>query len=650
MVYLFMRRMFKTYLFVIVFFLGVKIADAQLPADELNALKIKHPESSAVSTIRSEQVFITMKDDEPDVKTIHRREIMFLTEKGSEHGGVYVPSSSFFEASDLKATSLYPSGKKYKKISTTHYSVHDNLEGSIFHDDVVFYGINFPLVFEGAKGIIEYKEHVKEAHFFGSFFFDTPYMPTEKSVFEVTTPIGMEIDFHYFNVDSSKVNYTKKTVKDLVVHTWTMHNVPEVKMEGGTRGYKHHSPHMVARIKSITKNGKQESYLANVKDLHRWYYNFIRSVNKESSPFLDSLSIALTKNYSTDLEKIKSVFYWVQDNIKYVAFEDGLGGFVPRNAKDICSKRYGDCKDMTSIMHQMLTSVGVPVNMVWIGTTEIPYTYEQAPSPAADNHMILAYKNVDEWMFIDGTSTFNPLGMPSSFIQGKEALIHIDSLNFVVAKVPVMPATASITIDSVFMKIEGNHLVGTGKATYSGYYNQRINNIIEGKTDSEEMIFFDDALEKGSNKFVLKNYNILNRRDRDQPFQIDYIFTLNDYVSTSPDELFINMHLDKNYLKDKIDAKRKLEISSRFAFQHKWYYVIEIPEGYQVSFLPEATGFKEPNFSFEISYRKTEKSIIVEFLYVNDFMVIFPEQFEAWNNMVAKMSSTFKKSITLKKI
>ena len=53
----------------------------------------------------------------------------------------------------------------------------------------------------------------------------------------------------------------------------------------------------------------------------------------------------------TELEKVKAIYYWAQKNVKYVAFEYALGGFVPRDANDIYSKKYGDCKDNSSIMN-----------------------------------------------------------------------------------------------------------------------------------------------------------------------------------------------------------------------------------------------------------------------------------------------------------
>ena len=43
----------------------------------------------------------------------------------------------------------------------------------------------------------------------------------------------------------------------------------------------------------------------------------------------------LTATAKTDEEKIKNIYYWVQDNIRYIAFEDGIAGFKPDDSQNV---------------------------------------------------------------------------------------------------------------------------------------------------------------------------------------------------------------------------------------------------------------------------------------------------------------------------
>ena len=127
---------------------------------------------------------------------------------------------------------------------------------------------------------------------------------------------------------------------------------------------------------------------------------------------------------------LQIIFNWVQDNIRYIAFEDGLGGFIPRDAASVCNKRYGDCKDMANLLFEMLNHAGIEAYRAWIGTRNRPYKYKEVPTPMVDNHMITAVIIDGETIFLDATDSYVPFGLPSAFTQTKEALLGIDENSY----------------------------------------------------------------------------------------------------------------------------------------------------------------------------------------------------------------------------
>ncbi|MFN3341341.1 MAG: transglutaminase-like domain-containing protein [Flavobacteriales bacterium] len=622
------------------------------PQVEFDRVKAKYSDVSIVCLSKSERSSVEYIKGELKVVSQVSRENMFLDENGSFYNTAVVPSSHFFQADGIDARSLVPNGKSYKAVKAGVAEKSDHMSGSIFHDDLVLYNVSFPDASKGSKSILKYREVITEPHFFGNYYFDAPGMPTENSRFEVILPTGFELAYAYYNLDSTKLSYTVTTMKTgKVQHVWEMRDIPETKRESRAPGYKHLSPHVVVYLKSITtKSGKRENYLSDYKDLHRWYYDFVRNVNKQGSSSLDSLSIAITKEARTEKEKIQNVFYWVQDNIKYIAFEDGLGGFVPRNAKDIYEKRYGDCKDMTSIMHYMLKQAGVPTYMTWIGTRELPYSYLSLPTPFNDNHMILAWQDGDNWSFIDGTSSFNEMGMPSSFIQGKEAMIHIDSTKCIIANVPVVDPQKNSVADTLEVTMLKGVLFGRGAAWYDGYYKQSLNRNITSMTKEETWKYCTALLEKGNNKFALDSLFIQNKGNRELPLVVNYKFNVRDYVYLNGDEAYVNLHLDKDYLDDYLDSKRKTPLDQNFTFQHNWHYKFYIPEGYSVIRIPENVLVEYDLFSFRLNYSLKGNRIESDFQYTNKFMMLGLERFTDWNTMMTKLNAAFKQTIVLKQI
>ncbi|MBO9684522.1 MAG: hypothetical protein J7502_17955, partial [Flavisolibacter sp.] len=64
----------------------------------------------------------------------------------------------------------------------------------------------------------------------------------------------------------------------------------------------------------------------NVKDLYNWYHFVTTDIGNKPDE-LKSKVDELVFNKKTDIEKIESIFYWVQDNVRYIAFENGIMGF-----------------------------------------------------------------------------------------------------------------------------------------------------------------------------------------------------------------------------------------------------------------------------------------------------------------------------------
>ena len=112
----------------------------------------------------------------------------------------------------------------------------------------------------------------------------------------------------------------------------------------------------------------------------------------------------------------------------------------PEKPTRVFVKKYGDCKDNSSILFKMLEIAGIQGNLTWIGTREIPYAYSEMPTPLADNHMILSYEFEGRTYYLDATGRNKPIELPTSFIQGKEALVGNGRDNYKIKQVPVVEA------------------------------------------------------------------------------------------------------------------------------------------------------------------------------------------------------------------
>lgn len=132
--------------------------------------------------------------------------------------------------------------------------------------------------------------------------------------------------------------------------------------------------------------------LSSLDSWHRlieWYTTLIREQD-QVTPAIEQETKKLLYGAFTQREKIKRLFYFVANNIKYVAIELGIWAIKPHAASRILEEGYGDCKDKSTLLRTMLAVVGIKSYPVLISAGESRRVVREIPSLSYFNHMILA--------------------------------------------------------------------------------------------------------------------------------------------------------------------------------------------------------------------------------------------------------------------
>ena len=90
------------------------------------------------------------------------------------------------------------------------------------------------------------------------------------------------------------------------------------------------------------------------------WYAALAQGRRVSSLEIKQQVAALTATATTPAAKMdRSRQVRVQQDIRYVAIELGVGGVQPHAAVDTFRHRYGDCKDKVTLMGTMLSEIGI---------------------------------------------------------------------------------------------------------------------------------------------------------------------------------------------------------------------------------------------------------------------------------------------------
>ena len=619
---------------------------AQKP--DIEALKKEYPGESKIYLNYKCDIDIRMDGDSLRTTMRNYEEGLCLGQNAILNADQSVSYSWTHKLKSLKAYTVVPGRIGNRTYRVDKFDTTDFGSSYVFYDDVREINFAFPKLEEGARTILDYTYNITEPRLLNSFHFNN-YIPVENAELTVTAPLNVSIGYRLFNCDSINVKFEQKAEGNKVTYSWKAVKVRKLNPEPNAPAIAYYAAHMFVYVKEYKVKDKVIHVLSGPEQLYAWYYNMVSGINKETPPEMVALIDSLTRNAGSELEKVKKIYSWVQDHIKYIAFEAGRGGFVPRDASDVFAKRYGDCKDMASLINKMLSIAGIQSHLTWIGARNLPYTYSQLPTPACDNHMICTYIHNDKFYFLDATAGVHPFSYPSEMIQGKEALIAFGPNDFKIIKVPEVSSTLNLKTDTLRIKLDGKKVTGTGISYFRGYPRVDLYRQITGKDKTEQTTFLKNYFAKGNNKFLIDNFEIENLENRDDDLVIKYHFNVGDYAQSAGDEIFLNMNMDKTNLGETLKNTRKVAFESDYKTQVIHHVILEIPEGYKLSYVPENSEFDNALFNYKIDYKPENKSIQLTQKIDTDFLLLSPQQFPQWNNMIESLKGAYKSTIILKK-
>lgn len=628
--------------------LMVFAASAQEPAADLEKWEKAHPEEDLIYLKREHHIDIELKKGAPLIEEHFLNEVFYLTDKPARFSRMNFSYGAFCELDDLEAFSLVPEDGKYKKYESSYFREKDAYTPSIFADDERSVNFSFRNLEKGSKGQYSYTLKKEDPHFLGACFFITAQASVSE-VFSIEVDEEIEVGWKSFNMDGLDVEFTETIEKGRKRYRWEVKNLEVLKYEEDVPGVAHWAPHIVPFIKSYTVKGEKTEVLGSVENLFAWYCTLADEVDRSEQSDLQLLCDSLVPDASiSELEKVKTIFEWTKKNIKYVAVEKGMGGFIPRSGETVCNRRYGDCKDMASLMHEMGMLVGADIKMAWVGSRSKPYTYEEMPSPIVDDHMIGAYQHEGKWLFLDATDSYCTFARPSSFIQGKEALIRMDDKAFEVAAIPALTAEENKVRIQLDMNIEESLLLGKAVMTLEGYYVDHYRSVLTDMDEKERTDFYNDYFEKGNNKCSIKNVELFGLEEGDT-LSIHYDFEIENYVVSVDEEIFVNLNLEKMYHDHLLDKERVLPRTFEYASLVEVESTLEVPEGYLLKSIPENSTMDFPDYAYSVQLQEKENKVQSNTQVEIGVLELKPDDFESWNEMIGSLRKIYRSSIVLER-
>lgn len=124
-------------------------------------------------------------------------------------------------------------------------------------------------------------------------------------------------------------------------------------------------------------------------DVGRWYRD-LRSTLPATSEPVRAMARRLIDGVDDPRDRLERLLSHTGKSVRYVAVQVGIGGFRPSPPQETLERGWGDCKDKSTLLVEMLEEAGLRAHPALILSAVDERIDPEFPSPFVFNHMIVA--------------------------------------------------------------------------------------------------------------------------------------------------------------------------------------------------------------------------------------------------------------------
>ena len=559
--------------------------------------------------------------------------------------GYLVPVNSFkvmdkfqFEVSNGKNLSKF--NQKPQKFSLT--------SSGIFMDDNVGWVQSFDAPESGCRGKLEYRTDYLDAKYLTRIFFHEQ-VPVKTSLVEFAVPNWVRIDFKEMNFQGYTIKKTVRKEKNSTIYSFEATNIKEKLREPYSKSSPTYLPHLLITIRSFDVEGKSVPAFANLAEMYKWNkFLYDKAGNDLSGLNAQVKEVIAGKN--TDLDKIRSIYYWVQDHIRYIAFEEGYAGFIPSSAQQVFDVKYGDCKGMANLVTEMLKLAGFDAHFAWIGTRDIPYNPEEIQSLCVYDHAISVLYHNNQVYFVDGTEKSIALGNNAFRIQGKSVLVEHGAA-YKLEKVPPAIIDSNVMLRKAQLEMTSGGMKGHVVITFNGESRNYFNYVYANIPTNKRKELLRHFVEFGDKNIEATNIVTSNLSSRDIPIRIEGDIVISGNVTVAANQKIFGLDFFAADISDMLPADdRQTPMDLDYLIQMKDEITLKLSEGEKVDTYPPNQVYSVKNNLFSADYNLKGREFTLNKTLTIGSPIIEMNELAAWRTFInqIKTYSRIKSAITIR--
>ncbi|MEM1320255.1 MAG: DUF3857 and transglutaminase domain-containing protein [Bacteroidota bacterium] len=586
------------------FVLGLPLATASAPT-------ANDPDFSIVSIpsqlLENANTIVRLERMEFDVKSVSKatmryRYVVTLMNSNSQQSLHYVSYDKMTKVKKIKGRLLNAMGQEIRKIGKDE--IHDISavsSGSIYEDDrmkyMEFKHDTYPYTID-----FEYEVEKNGLQGYPDWRIQGYNMAVQQASYVLRLPAEMQAHYRAYNCDLMPQQTVEGKDQRL---EWSVKDLAAVKAEA-------YAPLSTEILPSISVTPAAFEVAGYKGSMSSWkaFGDFIYRLNEGRdalSPKMAAQVKSMVVDASTDAERINILYRYLQDNMRYVSVQLGIGGWQTFDAEYVEKNKYGDCKALSYFMRGMLRTVGIESHTVLVRAGQHFGKVEEDFVEPRFNHMILYIPSEDMWLECTSNSALpNYLG---NFTSGRPVLL-VTGEGGQLSRTPKISAEADHCERRALIElaIDGSATIST-EEHYKGPCNDRYRMAWEDYDEEKrQKAFVKDH--KALPAFDIKALELTVEKERPEA-QLDYQLAVRRYAAKAGKRIFVPLNRLRPF--DQVPSAsggRLHPVVVRKAFSEENHFKFKLPEGYEIESIPEKALKLDTEFgTYELQIEQQEEAL-----------------------------------------
>jgi hypothetical protein len=576
-----------------------------------------------------------------EAKVTITKVVTFLNEKAEGQTRIELPYDEFHKITNISVKFYDKYGKPAGKAKSRAFLDVTASSGFEVDDSRVkildFSGLEYPFTYK-LEYVTKFKGLLSIPYWVPIYNYHTSL---EKAAISIRSTKGYKFKYKEKNLKIQKKE--ENDTEDIL--QWSIEKFAAVKWEE----YGNNIEDKLSYLKLAPIDFELDGYAGSTRNWNefgKWYNTILNDTKSLPESAKDEIK-TLVKDDMSDVEKIQTIYQYLQDNSRYVSIQLGIGGYKPFEPGFIHEKKYGDCKALSYYTQSMLDAVGIKSNLVLVkagkGASEVDADF---PSNQF-NHVFLCVPQEKDTIWLECTSQTTPFGFMGYHTSDRNVLV-INEEGGKLQRTPKYSKKDNIVDTKVKISLESSgasngeiHQDFDGLEFNRSYLSRYMNK--PEKMQKEWIKYYYDIA-----NFSIVEYDLSKGKDGHLG-KLSSTIQMEKFASTVGKRMFFKP-IVTNRMTDEIEKpeERKTKFNINDTYTHTGTYEFKMPTGFEIEKNVKETKIDTKFGSYSLSSKATEgnKIVIERRFELNDGE--FPaEEYVAFADFLKKVRKADKQKMAL---